>query len=43
MAYAALSINSSGHKFGLVYPGLGWLIFRDESCLHKDLVFELRE
>ncbi|KAI5822513.1 glutamate decarboxylase [Schizophyllum commune Tattone D] len=36
-----VSINSSGHKFGLVYPGLGWLIFRDESCLHKDLVFEL--
>ncbi|KAL1750587.1 pyridoxal phosphate-dependent transferase [Schizophyllum commune] len=36
-----VSINSSGHKFGLVYAGLGWLIFRDESCLHKDLIFEL--
>ncbi|TRM62343.1 pyridoxal phosphate-dependent transferase [Schizophyllum amplum] len=35
------SINTSGHKFGLVYAGLGWLIFRDESCLHKDLIFEL--
>jgi glutamate decarboxylase len=35
------SINTSGHKFGLVYPGLGWVIWRDESHLHKDLVFEL--
>ena len=23
------SINVSGHKFGLVYPGIGWLIFRE--------------
>ena len=23
------SINASGHKYGLVYPGVGWLIFRD--------------
>ncbi len=34
------SINVSGHKFGLVYPGIGWLIFREESDLAKDLVFE---
>jgi glutamate decarboxylase len=33
------SINVSGHKYGLVYPGLGWLVFRDESDLPKDLVF----
>ncbi len=25
------SINASGHKYGLVYPGVGWLIFRDAS------------
>ena len=25
------SINVSGHKYGLVYPGVGWLIFRDRS------------
>ena len=25
------SINVSGHKYGLVYPGLGWLIFREPS------------
>lgn len=33
------SINASGHKFGLVYPGVGWLIFREESDLSPDLVF----
>ena len=33
------SINVSGHKFGLVYPGIGWLIFREESDLAEDLVF----
>jgi glutamate decarboxylase len=33
------SINVSGHKFGLVYPGIGWLIFRGPDELPKDLVF----
>src|SRR5687768_11531690 len=33
------SINASGHKFGLVYPGIGWLIFRERSDLPEDLVF----
>jgi glutamate decarboxylase len=33
------SINVSGHKFGLVYPGIGWLIFREKSDLSEDLVF----
>jgi glutamate decarboxylase len=33
------SINVSGHKFGLVYPGVGWLVFRDEKQLPEDLVF----
>ncbi|CAM5736009.1 glutamate decarboxylase [Streptomyces hirsutus] len=33
------SINVSGHKYGLVYPGIGWLVFREESDLPKDLVF----
>jgi glutamate decarboxylase len=33
------SINVSGHKFGLVYPGVGWLIFRDDEQLPEDLVF----
>ncbi len=34
------SINVSGHKFGMVYPGIGWLIFRDRSDLADDLIFE---
>jgi glutamate decarboxylase len=34
------SINVSGHKFGLVYPGIGWLVFREKSDLASDLVFE---
>jgi glutamate decarboxylase len=34
------SINVSGHKFGLVYPGIGWLVFREESDLNPELVFE---
>jgi len=33
------SINVSGHKFGLVYPGIGWLIFRGKDDLPEDLVF----
>jgi glutamate decarboxylase len=33
------SINVSGHKFGLVYPGIGWLVFREKSDLAEDLIF----
>ncbi len=33
------SINASGHKYGLVYPGIGWLIFREPESLPEDLVF----
>jgi glutamate decarboxylase len=33
------SINASGHKFGLVYPGIGWLVFRSRDALPEDLVF----
>ena len=32
------SINVSGHKYGLVYPGLGWAIWRDAQHLPEDLV-----
>ena len=28
-----------GYKFGLVYPGIGWLIFRERADLAEDLVF----
>lgn len=35
------SINVSGHKYGLVYPGVGWVIWRDSSELPEDLVFHV--
>jgi len=35
------SINVSGHKYGLVYPGVGWVIWRDVSDLPKELIFEV--
>ncbi len=33
------SINVSGHKYGLVYPGVGWLLFKETSDLPEDLIF----
>ncbi|MBF9068820.1 glutamate decarboxylase [Streptacidiphilus fuscans] len=33
------SINTSGHKYGLVYPGLGWVVWRERSLLPESLVF----
>jgi glutamate decarboxylase len=35
------SINASGHKYGLVYPGVGWAIWRDAGALPQDLVFDV--
>ncbi len=35
------SINASGHKYGLVYPGLGWALWRETSALPADLVFDV--
>ena len=32
------SINASGHKYGLVYPGIGWALWRDAAALPEDLV-----
>jgi glutamate decarboxylase len=36
-----LSISTSGHKYGLVYPGLGWVVWRDKSCLPGDMSFSV--
>jgi glutamate decarboxylase len=33
------SINTSGHKYGLVYPGVGWVVWRDADALPDDLIF----
>jgi len=35
------SINASGHKYGLVYPGVGWIIWRNPDALPQDLVFNV--
>jgi len=35
------SINTSGHKYGLVYPGVGWALWRDADALPPDLVFNV--
>ncbi|KAG0681040.1 hypothetical protein C6P40_002826 [Pichia californica] len=37
-----MSISASGHKFGLVTAGLGWVLFRDQSWLPKELRFQLQ-
>ncbi len=33
------SINASGHKYGLVYPGVGWIVWRHADALPDDLIF----
>jgi glutamate decarboxylase len=35
------SINASGHKYGLVYPGVGWVVWRTPDDLPDDLVFHV--
>ena len=36
-----LSISTSGHKYGLVYPGLGWVIWKDKSNLPDEMAFSV--
>ena len=33
------SINTSGHKYGHVYPGVGWIVWRDAEALPEGLIF----
>ncbi|MEW1655094.1 glutamate decarboxylase [Streptomyces sp. NPDC093707] len=35
------SINTSGHKYGLVMPGVGWALWRDAEALPEDLIFHV--
>ncbi len=35
------SINTSGHKYGLVYPGVGWVLWRDVDALPRELIFDV--
>ena len=36
-----VSINSSGHKFGLSPLGVGWVVWRDKKHLHEKLIFNV--
>lgn len=36
-----VSINVSGHKYGLVYPGVGWVVWRGAEYLPQELVFNI--
>jgi glutamate decarboxylase len=35
------SINASGHKYGLVYPGVGWAVWRSKEALPSELIFDV--
>jgi glutamate decarboxylase len=34
-----VSIQASGHKYGLVYPGVGWVLWRDKDFLPEYLIY----
>ncbi len=36
-----VSINASGHKYRLVYPSIGWALWRDGDAVPDDLVFQV--
>ena len=36
-----VSISTSGHKYGLTYPGVGWIVWRDREYLPEELIFEV--
>ncbi len=36
------SINVSGHKYGLVYAGIGWVIWRTKDDLPDELIFHIK-
>ncbi len=36
-----VSINVSGHKYGLAYPGIGWVLWRNKDYLPEELIFPL--
>ncbi|KAF3795291.1 Glutamate decarboxylase [Nymphaea thermarum] len=35
------SINVSGHKYGLVYAGVGWVVWRSQADLPDELIFHI--
>jgi glutamate decarboxylase len=37
------SINASGHKYGGVLPGVGWVLWRDDTLLPEPLRFNVND
>ena len=35
------SISTSGHKYGLVYPGVGWVVWRNTAVLPESMIFHV--
>jgi glutamate decarboxylase len=35
------SVNLSNHKFGMVYPGIGTVVFRDRSDVPEELIYKI--
>ena len=35
------SVSTSGHKYGLVYPGVGWVVWRDTTVMPESLIFHV--
>ncbi|MBA3022003.1 glutamate decarboxylase [Propionicimonas sp.] len=35
------SINASGHKYGLVFPGVGWVVWRHVDAVPQDMIFKV--
>ncbi|MFB8228013.1 glutamate decarboxylase [Cellulosimicrobium sp. NPDC055967] len=35
------SISTSGHKYGLVYPGVGWVVWRSTAVLPESMIFHV--
>lgn len=36
-----VSISASGHKYGLTFPGVGWIVWKDRKYLPEELIFEV--
>jgi glutamate decarboxylase len=36
-----VSINASGHKYGLVFPGVGWAVWRHVDYVPEDMIFRV--
>ncbi len=36
-----ISINASGHKSGLTYPGIGWILFKNNLHVEQEILFDV--